>query len=266
MREELSWFDRQPLFGKRILVTRPREQAGPTLAALQRRGAEPIALPTIAIEAPPDPAAVSAAVRALHRYDWIIFTSQNGVDWFWRALADNGLDSRAFGGARVAVIGPATGRALGHYGIRPDVTAKTFVAESLAEELLAAVQDAQARVLLPRAMVAREVLRETLRARGRVADGRPGVQPVEATEAGDALRSQLAQIDVVTFTSSSTVEQLVELIGDDAPTRLAHATLASIGPITTKTAERLGLRVAVTATVSTGPGLINALEDHFRDG
>jgi uroporphyrinogen III methyltransferase/synthase len=259
LREELSWFERQPLFGKRILVTRPAHQAAPTEAALRRRGAEPVLFPTIAIEPPPDPEPLAAAVRELSRYDLVAFTSDNGVAWFFRELDRQGKDARALGRALLAAIGTATARGLAGRGLRADIVADTFIAESLAEAIAARLEPAS-RVLLPRALVAREALPDILRAAGHTVDVVPVYRTVGAR--GD-LAALLPSIDIVLLTSSSTATELCKLLGADAPSRLAHATIASIGPITSDTARALGLTVAVTATVSTSDGLIAALEEHF---
>lgn len=261
LRAELSWFDRQPLFGQRVLVTRPAHQIAPTAVMLRRRGAQPIPFPTIALEPSPDPGRVRRAVDELDGYDLVAFTSDNGVQHFWRAIEDAGRDARAFGRARIAAIGPATAAGLRRHGLRADLVAETFVAEQLAETIVGELSPG-ARVLLPRAEIAREVLPEMLRAAGMTVDVVAVYRTVTASPE-HRLAALLDEIDVITLTSSSTVDKLVELLGEDAPRLLAGKVLASIGPITTKTAEDHGLTVAVTATVSTSPGLIEALEAHF---
>lgn len=262
-RDELRWFDAQPLFGKRVLVTRPAHQAGSTARTLRRRGADPVHFPTIAIRPPPDPEAVDSAVKALSSYDLVAFTSDNGVSCFFDAIDRAGLDARAFGSAKLAAIGSATAAGLVRHGLRPDLVAETFIAESLADAILEALEPG-ARVLLPRARVARELLPERLRAADLHVDVVPVYETVTASsERAAELRRLLPTIDVVMLTSSSTATELCKLIGDDAPERLRDVTLASIGPITTKTAQDLGLDIAVTAELSTVPGLIAALEAHF---
>jgi len=267
LRTELSWFEQQPLFGQRVLITRPEHQIATTAELLRRRGAQPVPFPLIAIEAPPDPAAVTKAVHELSSYDLVAFTSDNAVRWWWRALAAAELDARAFGQAIVAAIGPATARGLAQHGIQADIVAETFVAEELGAAILAAMDDAtNKRVLLPRALVAREVLPETLRAAGMSVDVVPVYQTVGALpERATQLRELLArrEVDVVTLTSSSTVDALCELLGADAAQQLEDVTLASIGPITTRTAEDHGLTVAITADESTSEGLVEALEAHL---
>jgi uroporphyrinogen III methyltransferase / synthase len=265
LRDKLAWFDRQPLFGKRVLVTRPAHQIAPTAALLRRRGAEPIAFPTIFIEASPAPERVAQAIDELASYDLVTFTSDNGVQHFWRALRAHGRDARAFGQAKLAAIGPATAAGLARHGLVADIVAETFVAEPLAEAIIEVLEPGQ-RVLIPRAEVAREILPEMLRAAGLEVD----VVAIYRTVTGSRERAAelialLSSVDVVTLTSSSTATKLCELLGDDAASVLAGKLLASIGPITTATAIAHGLEVAVTASVSTSSGLIDALEAHLVD-
>lgn len=267
MRAELRWFDALPLFGKRVLVTRPAHQQSGTMRALRERGAEPVSFATIAIEPPPDAARPLEAVRALARgdYDLVAFTSENGVEWFFRAIEEARADARVFGRAKVAAIGPATAARLRGRGIRADVVARTFVAESLAEAIVPHfAEQPGARVLLPRALVARDALPRLLERAGITVDVVPVYRTVGAeSERAAELRQLVASADAVLFTSSSTVDKLCELLGDDAAALLSRATLASIGPVTTGTATSRGLDVAVTASVSTSPGLIDALEAHY---
>ncbi len=268
--EALRWFERQPLFGKRVLVTRAKEQADGAAALLRDAGAEPVVVPTIAIGAPDDPAPLARAVQDLRqgRYAWAIFTSANGVERTWDAVNAAGGDARAFGAARLAAIGPATAAALERHGLRPDVRAKEFKGEDLAEALLAAMAGAppDRKVLVARAGKAREVMPEMLRAAGWTVDVVAAYQ-TRAPEppAIEGLVADLAagRIDVVTFTSSSTVDNLCDLLGAQANALLARPRIASIGPITTATAHGRGLRVDVTAAEYTVPGLIEALARSF---
>lgn len=268
LRDVIRWFDCRPLFGKRVLVTRPEGQSESTARLLRRRGAEALELPTITLGPPPDWEGVLRAVGdvASDAYDYVVFTSANGVSWFWKGIEEAGADARVFGRARIAAIGSATDRALRQRGVRADIVPGSFVAEALA----AAIQDdvlargkKQARVLLPRAKVAREVLPETLRADGHHVD----VVPVYETSGADEhVRAQIVEslreraVHVVLLTSSSTVDSLCALTSPDTRELLEGITLASIGPITTATAEKHGLRVALTAEDSTADGLVAALE------
>ncbi len=264
LREELRWYDRQPLFGRRLLVPRPRHQAGATAEAIRRRGAEPIVLPTIEIAPPPDPEALREAARRVRDYDFCLFTSANGVDRFFGALAEASLDARALAKCRVGAIGPKTAEALLPYGIRADLIADEFVGESLAQAIIDV--PGVRRVLIPRARVAREELPALLRQAGLSVDV---VVAYETRPAGLEHKNRLVQLlsegglDVVLLTSSSTVDSLVELLGVDAAELLSRVTLASIGPITSATAARRGLEVAVTAEVFTVQGLLDGLEKHY---
>jgi uroporphyrinogen III methyltransferase / synthase len=264
LRESLRWYDRQPLFGRRLLIPRPRHQAGGTAEAIRRRAAEPIILPTIEIGPAPDPEALRSAARRVAEYDYCLFTSANGVDRFFEALAQVSLDARAFGRCKVGAIGPKTAEALVPHGIRSDLTAEEFVGESLAQAILD-VGGAR-RVLIPRARVAREELPELLRKGGVTVDVVPAY---ETRPAGHESKARLArliadsEVDVILFTSSSTVDALLDMLGPDATTMLSRVTLASIGPITSRTAASRGLEVAVTAETYTVEGLLDALEKHY---
>lgn len=275
LRRSLRWFDARPLFGKRVLVTRPEGQAGATSELLRRRGAEPIELPAIRIVAPPDPARVEEAVNELDRYDVVAFTSENGVLWFFEAIDRAGKDARAFGRARVATIGPGTAAALAKRGVRADIVPAEFRGEELAEAILAdatvkaRLAKGPARVLVPRAKVAREVLAEMLRAAGCEVNVVPVYETLPAsTERREELIQKLEAraVDAVMLTSSSTADSLCDLLGARAPELLRPVVVASIGPITTATAEKRGLTVGVTATESTTLGLVDALERRFAAG
>lgn len=279
--EALRWFERRPLFGKRVLVTRSLEQAGRAAALLREEGAEPLVVPAIAIAPPADAAPLAQAVGALRagRYAWAAFTSANGVDRTWAAVEAAGGDARVFGAARIAAIGPATAEALARHGLRPDVVAREFRGEGLAEEMLAAIRGAGAgaggvRVLLARAARARDALPDALRAAGCEVDVVPAYETHPAPrDAVDGLARELeaGRVDAVTFTSSSTVEHLCDAlglgvglgVGAAAAPLLSRVRVASIGPVTSETARARGLRVDVQATEYTVPGLIRALADSY---
>jgi uroporphyrinogen III methyltransferase / synthase len=268
--DTLRWYERQPLFGKRVLVTRAREQAGSAEVLLSEAGAEPVVVPTIVIGPPDDPAPLARAVADLRagQYAWVAFTSANGVERTWGGLVAAGGDARAFGAARLAAIGPATAAALEQHGLRADVQAREYKGEGLAEEMLRAmgpVKDAGAgrdRVLVARAAKARQVLPDALKAAGWKVDVVAAYQTRPPDRASlDRLVGELeaGRIDVVTFTSSSTVDNLCDLLGDGAVRLLSRPRVASIGPVTTETARARGLRVDVTASEYTLPGLVYAL-------
>jgi uroporphyrinogen III methyltransferase/synthase len=268
LREQLRWFDNKPLFGKRVLVTRASEQADSLAQALRERGAQAVELPMIRIEPPQDPTQLQAAVRSLRSYQWLVFTSQNGVRAFFAELARQGLDSRSLYGLRIAAIGPSTGQALEPFGVRCDVMPESFRGEALAEVMLREQSQGMRdiRVLLPRAAVARDVLPETLRDAGAHVDVVEayrtfGAAPETAQKLSDLIDQ--GELDVVTFTASSTVDHTLAALGVDGAQRLRGLTLASIGPITTDTATARGLEIDITAETYTIAGLVAALERHF---
>jgi uroporphyrinogen III methyltransferase/synthase len=244
---DLAWFESAPLFGRTIVVTRAREQASELRARLVVLGADVVELPAIAIEP------VDFALPPLGDYRWLVFTSANGVDAFFdRGLAVAGLDARALGGVKLAAIGPGTADALARRGLRPDVVPERFVAEAL----LAAFPEGSGRVLLARAEVARDVLPDGLAAKGYTVDVLPVYRTVAAPVEADALaRVRAGQVDALTFTSSSTVTNFCDVVGD-VP---AGPVVVSIAPITTPTARPRGLRVDVEADPHTIDGVIEGL-------
>jgi uroporphyrinogen III methyltransferase/synthase len=272
----LRWFERLPLFGKRVLVTRAAEQAESAAALLREAGAEPVLVPTITIGAPDDPAPLAKAVAELRAgaYAWVAFTSANGVERTWSAITEAKGDARVFAGARLAAIGPATAAALERHGLHADVLAQEFKGEGLASEMLSTMRmlgtagsGAGRKVLIARASQARDVLPEALRAAGWAVDVVAAYQtrpPDRATLNGLVSDLEAGTIDVVTFTSSSTVTNLCNLLGPIATRLLSHPIIASIGPITTETARSRGLRVDVTAAEYTLPGLVRALSQSPR--
>jgi uroporphyrinogen III methyltransferase/synthase len=264
LREQLAWYEKKPLFGKRILVPRPSGQAGRTARAIRERGGEPTVLPLIEIHPPSDSAPLSAAVASLASYEWALFTSENGVERTFQALRAAGRDVRAFGSTKIGVIGPRTGAALERYGIVPDLVAEEHVGEGLARDVLR--RGVPRSVLVLRALVARDALPDMLRAAGAEVAVVAAYETKPVATAGATARELLQSrgIDAVLFTSSSTVESLVASLGEAAAELLAPVTIASIGPVTTRSAESLGLKVAVTASSFTVDGLLDALERHYR--
>lgn len=264
LREPLGWWDRRPLSGRRIVVTRARAQASDFAAALEALGAEVVQFPTIRIVPPADEAPLLRAAAECGSYDWIVFTSVNGVERFWHALSGQGRDARALGGVRVCAIGPATAAELERRGIVPDVVPDEFVAEAAVQALDAADELAGRRILLPRADVARAVLPEQLRALGATVDEVAAYTTVQDGADAERVRGlfQRGEVDVVTFTASSTVRNFVDLVGAD----VGRAAVASIGPITSGTARELGLAVDVEAAEYTIPGLVQAIRDAYARG
>ena len=259
LRDTLSWYEKRPLLGKGVVVTRSREQASDLVRLLAEQGACCYEFPAIEIEPLLDPAPVHEAIGKLYNYDWVIFTSVNGVKCFFAELDALRLDARAFAGIQVAAIGPATAEALAARGIRPDFLPERFVAESVVEGLLACGVSG-AKVLIPRAREAREVLPEKLAAAGAdvvvlpVYDTRPADQdPAEIVE---AVKS--GEIRYVTFTSSSTVTNFFARISPDLLKEYKVKT-ACIGPITAKTLGEYGLTPDVVADSYTVPALAEAV-------
>ena len=265
LRDSLGWFEKRPLYGRSVVVTRAREQASGLAAQLAGLGADVIQCPTIEISPLPDYAELDAAIARLAEYGWLIFTSVNGVRWFWNRLEACGRDSRALGACKVAAIGPATAEALEQRGIRPDFIPARYVAEGVVEGLLARGNVAGVRMLLPRAAKAREVLPDELRKAGAVVDVISAYETVPAATRKDEVleRMKAGTLDCVTFGSSSTVENFLSLI--PAETLLAHpdVRLAAIGPVTARTLESHGLPCHIMPEEYTIPALVAALAEHF---
>jgi uroporphyrinogen III methyltransferase/synthase len=266
LREELSWFEHRPLFGRRIVVTRAREQASDFKTLLAELGACCIEFPTIGIEPPPSWEPLDAGVSHLQTYDWVVFTSVNGVRFFMERLRFAGLDARQLHGLRLAAIGPKTAEALEQRGLRPDLVPEEYRAESILDGL-SSEQLKGRRFLLPRAMVARDVLPETLRRKGAHVDVVPAYQTVlpreRSTEVAERLRS--GEVDCLTFTSSSTVSNFFSLFENDSIIPLLKGVcIACIGPITAKTAQQHGLEVDVMPSEYTIAGLARAISAHFQ--
>jgi uroporphyrinogen III methyltransferase/synthase len=265
LRDQLGWFEERPLFGRRVVVTRPREQAGELASRLEDLGAEVVLFPTIAIAPPADAAPLADAVAAAGGYDWIVFTSSNGVRAFFAAFAARGHDVRELAAVRLAAIGPETAAELERRLLRPALVPREFRAEGLLDAF--AAEDLRGRrVLLPRAAGARAVLPETLAARGAVVDeviAYRAVRPADADVPGLRAALEASAIDALTFTSSSTVRHFVELLGPDVAGRIGRAAVACIGPVTADTARAAGLPVHVCPADYTAAALAAALVDHF---
>jgi uroporphyrinogen III methyltransferase/synthase len=268
LRETLSWFEDRPMFGKRVLITRTRKQASVLARLLAEEGAIPVELPAIEIEPSYDEDIVDAAMETLKAgdYAWAVFTSANAVEMWFEHLRERALDARAFASTKVAAIGPATAAALAERGIVADIVPEEYVAEGVVEALRTLVESGD-RILVPRAEGARPELVEGLRSAGVEVDEvtlyRAAIPEVAPTEALTLLRDGV--IDIVTFTSSSTVRNLASMLNGDLETRLRGVStrplVACIGPITAKTAEELGLRVDVVASEYTVEGLVRALRE-----
>ncbi|MBN2231580.1 MAG: uroporphyrinogen-III synthase [Deltaproteobacteria bacterium] len=257
------------LAGLRVLVTRPRHQAAPFIALLEQAGAVPLVVPTIAIVAPASWAAADTAITRLESYDWLIFTSVNGVHFFLRRIEEQGGSPAALRGRRIMCIGPKTAAALAEFGIDTRVQPERYQAEGLLEALNGTT--AGLRFLLPRAETAREILPETLRERGATVDVIPvyrAVFPPDSARRLDALLDGTeAPPELLTFTSSSTVGNLVNYCAGHEPgQRLLQIPAACIGPVTARTARDAGLDVRVEADEFTIEGLLEAIREWAAGG
>lgn len=265
LRRHLNWFERLPLFGKRIVITRSREQAGVLRDALVELGAETLELPTIEIRDPSSWEPLDRAIRRLEEFDYLLVTSSNGVRSFLARLEACGRDVRALKGLQIGAIGPATAAEFSKTGIKVDFVPREYQAEGLLEVLAGRELEGKA-FLIPRAKVARDLIPRALAERG---------AHVEVVEAYETVlprlpRRELGRLlapppDVITFTSSSTASNFARLLDRGKIGRLSTGvTLASIGPITSDTLRELGFRVAIEAKESTVPGLVRAIETYFR--
>ena len=267
LRDHLRWFDDRPLFGRRIVVTRSREQAGEFIEMLEDRGAEAIPAPTIRVLPPEDPTALEKAAREAGSYDWIVFTSANAVDHYMKSLVAVS-DVRELKGVRICTIGPSTASRLSKFGIRVDLTPTEFRSEALIEAMTSRGRLHGARVLLPRADIAKELLAEELRGAGARVVEVTAYRTVLASDRDgdhDVYRMLLdRQIDAVTFTSASTVRNFVEILGQDQAVDLLRTTVvASIGPVTAEAAQQLDIVTSVMPERYTIPDLVDALVTHF---
>ena len=270
LREHLQWFDSRPLFGKRVLITRPRGEAAEFVALLEALGAQPVEAPLIAIAPPEDWGPLDEAVRHCGRFDWIVFSSRHAVDAFLARLLASPLDLRALGGVKLCAVGPATAEHLQRAGLKVDLVPTESGAESAAQALVASGPMAGAHVLLPRADIGREVIAEELRRRGTHVTEVVAYRTVEVDherpDSPDIYRMLLdRQIDVVTFTSPSAVRSLVELLGaEQTADLLKPAVVASIGPVTANAAARLNIETSVMPLQSTIPALVDAIRTYFE--
>jgi uroporphyrinogen III methyltransferase/synthase len=266
LRDTVEWFEQRPLFGRRIVVTRPQHQAPQLAELLREEGAEVLSCPAIEIE-PLDAAPLRAALKRLPAYDFLVLTSANGVDRLFAVLDECDLDVRAFAGLRIAAIGPQTARRLGARYLKADIVPSDYRAEGLLAILGEESLEGR-RVLLPRAAGARRILPETLREKGAVVDEIPTYRSVQPADAQERWAEILAggTPDCVTFTSSSTVENFLRIV-DAAPCgrdALAAAQIACIGPVTAATATAAGLRSDIEPDEYTVPALAQAITQALR--
>ncbi len=264
LRQRLKWFETKPLFGRRVLVTRARQQAGVFAELLEQQGAEVIRFPTIETVPLEQYTPLDTAIRQIEGYDWLIFTSVNGVTHFCQRLDAVDQDLRSLANIRIAAIGPATAKAVKALHLKVDAVP----AEYRAEALLPLLNEVQGkRILLPRAAEAREVLPQELQRRGATVDEVPAYQTVRPQAKVEELEAWLEEdrIDLVTFTSSSTVRNLVAMLGNEGASEILSKTLIGcIGPVTADTARSFGLNVKVQPKEYTIPAFVEAIVEHFK--
>jgi uroporphyrinogen III methyltransferase / synthase len=261
LRDKLNWYEKRPLLGKKIVVTRTRKQASMLSSKLRALGAHVIELPTIRIEPPSDLREFGELVQDAHIYDWIVFTSANGVEAFFDIFFKLYDDSREIGGARIAAIGPATAQRVKEFHLHVDLQPEEFVAEDIVREFKKQGSIENLKILLVRAEKARDVLPKELSALGAIVDEAFAYRTVPETRDASGARRQLAKdgADLITFTSSSTVENFLAL-GLPWPKGMQ---VASIGPITSQTARDNGLKIDVEAKRHDIDGLVDAIANFF---
>ena len=261
LRESLNWYEKRPLSGKRIVVTRTRRQASALSSKLRALGADVLELPTIRIEPPTDLRAFAELVQDAHIYDWIVFTSANGVEAFFEIFFKLYDDAREIGGVRIATIGPATAQRVKDFHLHVDLQPDEFIAESVVREFRKQGNVENLRILLVRAEKARDVLANGLSTLGAIVDEGFAYRTVPETRDTTGARRQLLEegADLITFTSSSTVENFLAL-GLPWPKGMQ---IASIGPITSKTARDRGLKIDIEARRHDIDGLVEAIRKFF---
>jgi uroporphyrinogen III methyltransferase/synthase len=266
LRKSLNWFETKPLFGKVVVVTRARGQASEFAYSLENLGAHCIQCPTIKITSPDNWKEVDASIAHLKEYDWIIFTSVNGVQYFLERLTAKGRDLRDLKGNKICAIGPATSESLEELGLKLDFVPKEYVAEAVVKGLKRRGISGK-KILIPRAKVAREVLPEQLRTLRASVDVVTVYKTVKPRGVGKELKKLFEDkaIDLITFTSSSTVKNFVGLFEKARLKRwLDGVIIACIGPITRDTAEKLGIKVHIMPKEYTIPGLTQAIVNYFE--
>jgi uroporphyrinogen III methyltransferase/synthase len=270
LREHLRWFDERPLFGKRILVTRPKQQAMDLIERLEAQGAEPIEAPMIRIDPPDDYGPLDAVCARAGDFDWIVFSSANAVDAFVERLLAGPQDLRVLNGVKLCVVGPSAGDTLEAYGLKVDLTPTEYRAEAVVRAMAAATTLKGLKVLLPHADIGREVIADELRKQGadvtEVIAYRTVATDAERDGEPDIYRMLLdRRIDVVTFTSASAVRNFVRILGPEPAADLLRTTVvASIGPVTAEAAAQLGVQTTVMPSTYTVPALVGAIADHFQ--
>jgi uroporphyrinogen III methyltransferase/synthase len=268
-REHLRWFDSRPLFGRRVLVTRARDQAAELVDRLEALGAEAIEAPMIRIAPPEDPGPLLKAAGEADAFDWIIFTSANAVESFMTALLDGARDIRALKGPLLCTVGTGTADRLARYGIKVDLVPEEFRAEAVVEAIVDRGDVEGARILLPRSDIGREVIADRLRQLGasvvEVVAYHTELQDAQRPDDPDVYGMLLeGRLDVVTFTSASAVRNFAQVYGPEQAADLLRKTVvAAIGPVTADAAREVGIQVTVQPVQFTVPALVEAIAQHF---
>jgi len=264
LRKDLNWFETLPLFGRGIVITRPEPQAASMAALLQGAGARVISFPTIRIAPPESWDGLDAAIRHLENYSWLVFTSANGVHFFLERLHAAGRDLRDLKGIRICTIGPATAAVLEGRGLRVDLVPETYLSEGVVAAFERFAISGQ-RILLPRAEKARDVIPEGLTRQGAVVDVVTTYRTVNSGRQAAELTEEIARchVDVLTFTSPSTVTNFLEIMGPDFLPLPEGIRVACIGPVTAAAAEKAGLPVDILQETYTVPGLVESLKTFF---
>ena len=266
LREGIAWFDNRPLFGKRVLVTRTRSQASQLRASLEAAGAWCVEFPAISIVPVSDPAPIDDALKRLGEYDWVTISSSNGARGLRARMDALGLDGRAFAGVKVAAVGPATGVTVRQeLGIAPNLVPEEYVSEAVLSDMEALGMDGK-RVLVVGSDIGRDVLSDGLEALGATVDRVAGYETKSPGDSGEQVRAVFANpgVDVTTFTSSSGVDNLVDLAG--GPELINGTVTACMGPITAERARERGLRVDIVAPERTMKSLVGAILEYFANG
>jgi uroporphyrinogen III methyltransferase/synthase len=266
LREKLNWYESKPLFGKRVVVTRSRDQASVFAEMLIDRGATTIEFPTIDVVPPASWEELDRAIQSIETYHWIIFTSANAVRFFMERLRGLGRDLRMLKGVNICTVGPRTAEALEAYGLRADLVPTEFKAEGVLAAL-GGVRVKDLRFLIPRAKVAREVIPDKLRELGADVTVATAYENVRPSADLDRVRKLFEEkkISVITFTSSSTVHNFVEILGrKEYKILMDGVAVACIGPVTAKTAEEYGMKIDIMPKDYTIPAFVDAMVEYFR--
>lgn len=270
LRSTIDWFEKRALFGKRIIVTRTREQASELVSGLEEMGGSCYECSTINIEPVDSYQIIDEALERIDEYHWILFTSLNGVKYFFKRLQSKGLDARDLKGPDIGVVGKSTASLLLEYGINADHMPPVFTGEGLAESLLD--QGVEGRnILIPRAVEGREIIPETLRGAGAQVTVAPVYRNVPAQGRREELRAELesGEVNMVTFTSSSTVRNFLTMVDardqQELERLMQGVDIAAIGPITAKTVTDSGLKVDVQPREYTIPSMIQAIVEFYQN-